>query len=60
MGANDYARRKERVREQAKEWQRRFSDTSHSWAELSEDAARFERLARRYGLLSEFRENGIL
>jgi len=60
MRTNDYARRKEQAREQAKEWQRRFSDGSHSWAELSERANYFERLARRYGLLTEFRENGII
>ena len=57
---NEYQRRKDQAREQAKEWQRRFSDTSHSWAEVSEDVARFERLGRRFGLLREFRENGIV
>lgn len=56
----DYQRRKEQAREAAKEWQRTFGDTSHSYAELAEDAAKFERLGRRYGLLQEFRENGIL
>lgn len=61
MGANsEYQRRKEQARAQAAEWQARFADASHSWGELSQDAARFERLARRYGLLQEFRENGIL
>lgn len=57
---SEYSRRKEQAREQAKEWQRRFADTSHSWGEIAEDAARFERLGRRYGLLREFKENGIL
>lgn len=56
----NYAQGKERARELAQEWQRTFGDTSHSWGELAEDAARFERLGRRYGLLREFRENGIL
>lgn len=56
----DYQRRKEQAREAAKEGQRTFGDTSHSYAELAEDAARFERLGRRYGLLQEFRENGII
>lgn len=57
---SEYRRRKEQARQAAKDWQAGFGDTSHSWAELSEQAARFERLARRYGLLSEFRENGII
>lgn len=42
------------------EWQRTFGNTSHSWGEVAEQAARFERLGRRYGLLREFRENGVL
>lgn len=58
--ASEYQRRKEQAREAAKEWQRTFGDRAHSWGELAEDAARFERLGRRYGLLQEFRENGIL
>ena len=61
MGANnEYQRRKEQARQAAKDWQATFGDTSHSYAELAEDAARFERLGRRYGLLQEFRENGII
>ena len=59
-GTGEYQRRKEQARRTAQEWQRRFSDSSHSWAELAEDAQRFERLGRRYGLLREFRENGIV
>ena len=61
MGTNTtYQRRKEQARATAQEWQRRFSDTSHSWGELAHDAQRLERLGRRYGLLQEFRENGII
>lgn len=55
-----YEQQKQRARELAQEWQRTFGDTAHSYAELAEDAARFERLGRRFGLLREFRENGIL
>lgn len=58
--AHDYNRGKERARDLAKRWQAEFGETAHSYAELAEDAARFERLARRYGLTREFRENGII
>jgi len=58
--AKTYKQEQERVRELAKQWQAEFTTRSHSWAEVGEDAARFERLARRYGLVREFRENGII
>ena len=57
---NEYQRRKEQARAAAIEWQRTFGDTPHSWAEVAEQAANFERLGRRYGLLREFKENGVL
>ena len=57
---DEYRRRKEQARAAAIEWQRTFGDTSHSWGEVAEQAAKFERLGRRYGLLREFRENGVL
>ena len=56
----DYAKGKERARQLAKDWQRDFGNTSHSWGELAEAVARFERLGRRFGLLREFKENGII
>lgn len=56
----EYGRRKEQARRAAQEWQRTFGEASHSYAELATDAARFERLGRRFGLLREFRENGII
>lgn len=49
-GTCRYQRRKEQVREEAKEWQRIVSETSQ----------RFKCLGRRYGLQREFRENGII
>ena len=58
--ATEYRRRKEQARAAAMEHQRRAAETSQSWAEVAEDAARFERLGRKYGLLREFRENGII
>ena len=57
---SEYRRRKAQVREAATEWQREFANASHSWGYLAEQANRWERLRRRYGLLREFRENGII
>ena len=56
----DYAHGKERARQLAKDWQRDFGNTSHGWGNLAEAVARFERLGRRFGLLREFKENGII
>lgn len=54
-----YAEKKAEVRERAIEWQYEFADRTMSWGEFAEETAEFERLGRRYGLLTEFRENGI-
>ena len=54
-----YADYKAEVRERAIEWQRDFADRVMSWGEVAEETAELERLGRRYGLLTEFRENGI-
>ncbi len=54
-----YKQRKERARETAIEWQHDFDNHSYSWGELAAFGTYFERIGRRYGLLTEFRENGI-
>lgn len=54
-----YQEMKEKVRNEAIDWQHDFSNHSYSWAEMADFCAHFERLGRRYGLLTEFRENGI-
>ena len=40
--------------------QQEAAEQSQSWEEIAETAARLERLARRFGLLREFRENGLI
>lgn len=56
-----YTDRKEDVREKAIDFQDLFSmGVSISWGELAEFGDFFETQGRRYGLLVEFRENGIL
>lgn len=58
--ANSYKIKKERVRQQAIEWQDTTADQSLSYGELAEAQAHFETLGRRYGLINEFRENAII
>lgn len=55
-----YRERKEATREQAIEYQIKFSDKSHSWHDLVVATSYFEKMGKRYGLLKEFRENGII
>lgn len=54
-----YQQRKAEARDEAINWQAEFPDHNYSWGELAEWGAYFEEMGRRYGLLTEFRENGI-
>ena len=55
-----YQENKEKARQKAIEWQRDFDNHNYSWGELAYYSDYFERLAKRYGLVGEFRENGII
>lgn len=57
---NNYQRGKNAAREQAIQWQADFSDRSIPWAAIAAEQRQLEQLARRYGLLREFRENGVI
>ena len=54
-----YNRVKEAARKAAIEWQLTAGDNPMSYSELAEVVERFYTLGKRYGLLKEFRENGI-
>lgn len=56
---NKYQQGKERTREKAVNWQLDFNNHNYSYGELYEFGVYFEKLGKRYGLLKEFRENGI-
>lgn len=58
--AQKYAEKKEEARAEAQEWQAQWFALVMSWEDCAEASAHFERLGRRYGLLREFRENGII
>ena len=55
-----YRERKEAAREEAIEYQFNFGEQSYTWSELAEATGYFEKIGKRYGLLKEFRENGII
>lgn len=57
---NKYQRAKVRARDMAVEWQRDFENHNYSYGELVYWQGYFERLGRAYGLVREFRENGII
>lgn len=56
---NKYQIEKEKARDKAIDWQSDFNNHNYSWGELAWYANYFEKLGKRYGLLREFRENGI-
>lgn len=60
MKRDYYSIRKADVREEAIEWQADFCNNNYSYGELAYYEDYFSRLGRRYGLLREFRENGII
>ena len=55
-----YRMAKEIARNKAIEWQHDFSNHAYTWGELAEFTDYFRKLGKRYGLLGEFRENGII
>lgn len=57
---SDYEKRKEKAREKAIFWQGFFADVSMSWGEVAFWQDYFYRLAKRCGLVKEFRENAII
>ena len=59
MAKMTYQQKKEQAREQAIDWQIETAKQNLSYGELAEAGEYFEKLGRRYGLIQEFRENGI-
>ena len=55
-----YQQQKAQAEQKAKEYQYNFNDNMYTWQDLAEYSAYFSKLAKRYGLIKEFRENGII
>lgn len=54
-----YQEKKSAAREEAAEWQEYIAQQSLSYEAFAIAQSHFERLGRHYGLLREFRENGV-
>lgn len=54
-----YEMKKEMARQEAIDWQNGVANHNYSYGELAKFGCHFEKLGKRYGLLKEFRENGI-
>lgn len=54
-----YMEKKNQIRNEAIDWQHNFPDQDYSWQDIAEWQDYFYRKGKRYGLLTEFRENGI-
>lgn len=57
---NTYQERKNNLEDLAKDWQLHFSNFSWSWGEIAEITNYFYDMAKRFGLVKEFKENGII
>lgn len=58
---NNYQKNKERTRQKAIEFSNSFSEGKvYYYSELAEIQSYFETQGKRYGLLTEFRENAII
>lgn len=55
-----YQKKKTLARALARDWQQNLATLSHSWQWTVNWYFRWERIGKKYGLLKEFRENGIL
>lgn len=57
---NKYQTQKARAREKAITWQLDFENHNYYMSELADFGDFFYKLGKRYGLIKEFRENGII
>ena len=55
-----YQKRKEQIRQEAIDWQNNFEKNKYFYSDLVFHQDYFTRLAKRYGLVKEFRENAII
>jgi len=60
MAKKTYQQKKAEARDEAIEWQYNSVSQNYSWSEIAFWGNHFEKLARRYGLIREFKENSII
>ena len=57
---NYYQKKKQELREEAIEHQRQVSEQNLSWWDIYDYLEHLETQAKKYGLIKEFRENGVI
>lgn len=57
---NKYQIKKYETRQEAIEWQNNFELQNYSWGDLTLWGDYFKKKGKKYGLLKEFKENGII
>jgi len=55
-----YVGKKEDARQKAINWQYKIANKNLYYSELAEQSNKYFKLAKRYGLIKEFKKNGIL
>ena len=55
-----YQKKKQELREEAKEHQIQASEQNLSWWDIYDYLEHLETQAKKYGLIKEFRENGVI
>ena len=60
MSKKTYAEKKAEAQAMAIEWQLTYYELIYPWGDIAFYADYFRRIGKRYGLLKEFRENGII
>ena len=55
-----YQQRKAEAETEAIEWQLNYCNHNYYWSEIAAFQDHFTRLAKRYGLVKVFKENGII
>jgi hypothetical protein len=56
----NYQSKKQSVRKNVIDITNENNENSMFWSEVIEQTAKFEKLAKRYGLIREFKENGLI
>ena len=56
----NYQEKKENARQFAIEWQQETSKKALSWGEILEQQEKLQKIAKKYGLTKEFKENCII
>ena len=58
--ALSYREKKAKIREEAIRWRHDFHKHNWSYSEVADKTAYFEKMGKRYGLIQEFKDNGII